>query len=204
MEYNIDLTHHEKRIKEAREKLTRFEQEYYDDVLLLCKLGFEIYKKIDEFDNYEVSTFGRVRNVKSGRVLKPSINVKGYHYVKLYKHDKGKKMKVHRLVAIAFIPNSSNKPCADHINNNPADNILTNVRWATHSENGMNASMNSRNTSGTKGVSFHKRQNKWYAQITVDGKRKHLGYFTNIDDAVKARQEKAKEIFGEFINKCEI
>jgi hypothetical protein len=74
----------------------------------------------------------------------------------------------------------------------------------THQENQMNRSMQSNNTSGIKGVHFHKNTNKWRARISIDGKQKHLGLFTNIEDAIQTRKRKAKEVFGEYINSCEL
>jgi hypothetical protein len=64
----------------------------------------------------------------------------------------------------------------------------------------MNQSISKNNTSGSKGVSFHKRKKKWHTQIAIGGKRIHIGYFTEINDAIEARRKKAKELFGEFIN----
>jgi hypothetical protein len=57
------------------------------------------------------------------------------------------------------------------------------------------------NTSGYRGVRLE--HNKWRAQIRIDGKNKHLGYYDSIEDAIIARYNKAKEIQGEFINECE-
>ena len=96
---------------------------------------FERWKKIDGYDNYTVSTFGRVRNDDTNKILKNSFNSHGYHHVGLYKNNKETKMKIHRLVANAFIKNPEGKKCVDHINNNKIDNNITNLRWATDSEN---------------------------------------------------------------------
>jgi hypothetical protein len=64
--------------------------------------------------------------------------------------------------------------------------------------------MNGSNTSGIKGVTWFRKENKWRAQITCRGKDIHIGDFDNIEDAQNARQQKAKELFGEYINKCEL
>ena len=73
----------------------------------------------------------------------------------------------------------------------------------THSENQFNSSISKRNTSGTKGIYFNKMTNKWRSTISINYKDIHIGYFNNIEDAKKARQEKAKELFGEYLNSCE-
>jgi hypothetical protein len=108
------------------------------------------------------------------------------------------------LVAIAFIPNTNNKTCVDHINNDKTNNNIHNLRWATNQENQMNSSMKFNNTSGWKGVHYNKQNNKWQVSIKINGKQKHLGLFTNIEDAIQTRKRKAKEVFGEYINSCEL
>jgi hypothetical protein len=108
------------------------------------------------------------------------------------------------LVAIAFIPNTNKKTCVDHIDNDRTNNNINNLRWVSNQENSMNRSMKSNNTSGYKGVCFHKNTNKWQARIMINGKQKHLGRFTNKEDAIEIRKRKAKEVFGEYMNSCEL
>jgi hypothetical protein len=84
------------------------------------------------------------------------------------------------------------------------DNRLENLRFVTQQENNRNSSLNKNNTSGLKGVSFHKNRNKWCAHIAINGKKINLGYFMNIEDAKRMRQHTAKQIFGIYINSCEI
>ena len=110
---------------------------------------------------------------------------------------------VHILVAKAFIPNPENKPFVDHINTDKANNNIENLRWATMSENCRNSSIRNNNTSGIKGVSLHKKSNKWRVRIDHKGKQYHLGLFTDKNEAIRVRQLKANELFGEFTNKCE-
>ena len=163
----------------------------------------EIWKNIIEYETYSVSLFGNVRNNTTNRILKPRKTKIGYLLVCLYKNKIRKTFSIHRLVALAFIPNPENKFCVDHIDNNPSNNNLTNLRWATLTENQMNRKISIDNTSGTKGVYFHKPNNKWYAQIIIHGKKTYLGCFETIESAAAARQTKALEIFGEFVNTCE-
>jgi hypothetical protein len=138
------------------------------------------------------------------RIRKACTDSDGYKIVILYRNGKRKKLKIHRLIAIAFIPNPKNKTCIDHINNKKLDNRLNNLRWVTNQENNRNSSISKNNTSQIKGVSFNKACNKWRAQIRINGKQIHLGYFQNIEDAKESRQKKAKELFGIYINKCEL
>ena len=143
-----------------------------------------------------------MRNDKTCRILKNS-HRNGYHMVRLRKENKTYKNDIHRLVAITFLPNPENKKCVDHIDNNRQNNNLKNLRFATHSQNSQNQSMSKNNTSGTKGVCWNKKMNKWTAQIKINGKTIHLGSYLKKDNAINNRVQRAKDEFGEFINKCE-
>ena len=107
------------------------------------------------------------------------------------------------MVAIAFIENPENKKCVDHIDNNPLNNHISNLRWASYQENSYNRKINIKNTSGVKGVHFNKNANKWEAKITIDGIKIHLGIYLTLDEAKQARITKANAVFGVFTNKCE-
>ncbi len=169
------------------------------------KIGIrEFYLQIDDFPNYEVSNYGNVRNKKTNRVLKPRIR-EGYYAVNLCDgFNKPKTKNIHRLVAEAFLSNPENKKCVDHIDGNRLNNTDFNLRFATNQENAFNSSMQSNNTTGVKGIYWNKEMKKWRAQIMINGKTYHLGYFDDLEDAKKARQEKARELFGEYINSCEL
>ena len=158
----------------------------------------EEYKLIKNFENYSVSNLGNVKNNNTNKIIK-QYNNQGYKLV----HLNGKYLRVHRLVAEAFIPNPENKSCVDHKNNIRDDNRIDNLRWATTKENNQNTSISSINKSGYKGVNWDKRYKRWRASIFENGLKVHLGYFRSLDDAVKARQKKANEVFGEYVNKCE-
>lgn len=89
----------------------------------------------------------------------------------------------------------------DHRNGVVDDNRISNLRIADKSKNAMNAKKPSDNTSGHKGIDFHKGTGKWRARVTACGREHHLGLFNNIQDAVDAIGEKRKQIHGEFSNK---
>ena len=86
----------------------------------------------------------------------------------------------------------------DHINGNPLDNRVENLRLATRSQNNKNHKMKSTNKSGVRGVCWHPEKKKWRVQIRHGGKVLHLGFFTNIDDARRAREEAELRLHGEF------
>ena len=96
------------------------------------------------------------------------------------------------------ILNTPNDFDTDHINGNSLDNRLENLRVCTMSQNQANRGKNSNNTSGYKGVCWSKSNKNWIAFIRINGKRKHLGSFSNIIDAADAYEKAAQKIFGKY------
>jgi hypothetical protein len=99
----------------------------------------EDWKNIINYNNYEVSTFGKVRNTKTSRILKPANNG-GYLYVGL-SNTKTKTFPVHRLVAETFIENSENKAHVNHKDKNSLNNHLSNLEWCSPKENNIHKSL---------------------------------------------------------------
>lgn len=113
----------------------------------------EIWKDIKDYEGfYQVSNKGNIRSLQFNKhrhyfkkeyrdkLLYPKKNNMGYYFVNLYRRDGNgyKRYLVHRLVASAFIENPGNKPFVDHINTNPTDNRVENLRWVTAKENSNN------------------------------------------------------------------
>lgn len=99
----------------------------------------EIYKPIKDYvEEYEISNIGNVRSIRRKKRLTPNTDKDGYKYIVFSKAGKRKTIKIHRLVAEAFIPNPENKPTVDHINGNRTDNRAENLRWATNKEQSNN------------------------------------------------------------------
>ena len=111
----------------------------------------EIWMPIAGYEgHYEVSNLGKVRSVNrrvwsrgfyvnlKGRIKKTTIDPRGYAVVFLDKDGVEKTFRVHRLVALTFVPNPDNKPEVDHINTNKLDNRADNLRWVTSKENSAN------------------------------------------------------------------
>lgn len=86
----------------------------------------------------------------------------------------------------------------DHINHNGLDNRRCNLRPATAQQNGANSRPMRGTSSVYKGVSWHKRDSRWGAQITSEGRTRYLGYFTDEIEAAKAYDRAARDVFGEF------
>jgi hypothetical protein len=158
----------------------------------------EVYANITGYPNYQVSTFGNVKNVKTGRILKGFENGFGYLRVGLINEDSKCYMLIHKMASNAFLENPENKECVDHIDRNRKNNHISNLRFATKSENQQNSSIYSTNTSGKTGVRFNKQKNKWQACIMLNYKNKHLGFFDEKDDAIQARKDGEIQYFGEF------
>lgn len=101
----------------------------------------EIWKDIIGYEGrYQVSNLGRVKslnynNTNKEKILKPKKESNGYLRVNLSKNGKAKMHSVHRLVAIAYIPNPENKETVNHKNENKEDNRVENLEWMTSYEN---------------------------------------------------------------------
>ena len=158
----------------------------------------EEWRSINSYINYQVSNVGRVRNSKTGRILKPNLASNGYFTVGLSKNGGVKTHAIHQLVAKEFLRNPNDKPCIDHIDGNKTNNSLDNLRLCSYSQNNRNSSKRENTSSIYKGVCWDKSLGKWKAQIQINGGQNHLGLFTNEKEAAQAYNEKAKELFKEF------
>lgn len=101
----------------------------------------EIWRPVVGYEGlYEVSDQGRVRSLQSGkwrnrRILKLGKNPNGYLYVKLCKDGKGEGMRVHRVVAEAFIPNPNHLATVNHKDEDKTNNFASNLEWMSHKDN---------------------------------------------------------------------
>lgn len=96
----------------------------------------EIWKTIDIRPIYQVSNLGRVKNTVTGRILKGQNNGRGYLFVTLYDESHiPKQIMIHRLVALAFIPNPDNLPQVNHIDEEKHNNQAGNLEWVTSEQN---------------------------------------------------------------------
>lgn len=154
----------------------------------------ERWKAIKDYEeNYLVSSFGNVINVKTGKLLKPAVHHKGYLLVQLCKEGIKKNMRIHRLVAIAFLSNPENLPEVDHKDTDRKNNKLENLRWVTGSENTRNREVCKKATSQYNGVRLHEKSGKWQVSVWFNRTTKHLGTFTDEILAAKAFNDFCKE-----------
>jgi len=107
--------------------------------------------------------------------------------------NSGGKVLMHRLIL------KPGKLHVDHIDNNGLNNQRSNLRFATTSQNQMNARKQSDTTSKYKGVHYCKREKRWQARIAINGSpRRSLGYFSTEEEAAQAYNLAASNLFGEY------
>lgn len=90
---------------------------------------------IETFNNYAISNFGRIKNVKNGKILTPITNKQGYLEYTFCQNKIKKTFRIHRLVALYFIENPQNKPYVNHIDGDKTNNNVDNLEWCTAKEN---------------------------------------------------------------------
>lgn len=104
----------------------------------------------------------------------------------------------HRAIWEAFYGAIPDGMEIDHIDRDPTNNALTNLRLATRQQNARNNSGHRRRKSGHSGVTFHKRIGKWQAVIRMDNKLKHLGYYATESEATSVRLNAEQQLYGEY------
>jgi hypothetical protein len=162
----------------------------------------ESFRIICDYPKYFISNFGRIIRLRKNSWEFMNVKISSEYYsVSLNNNKKNKSFRVNRLVALSFIPNPENLPIADHIDRNKLNNHVNNLRWASHPQNQQNVDIKKTNSSGYKGVCFHKHRNQFYARIRINGIHKDLGYYDTAKEASIAYETAAKELHGEFYYK---
>lgn len=144
--------------------------------------------------NYDPATgdfrwkIARAQIIKPGQIAGETTN-RGYRRIKIHEQ----KYLAHRL-AWFYVHGEWPSGQVDHVNRIRHDNRLVNLRVVTPEENGQNRSQSKNNTSGMRGVSWYSRGNKWRAAISRNGKKIHLGYFSEKHDAYQAYLSAAASI----------
>lgn len=121
----------------------------------------------------------------------------GYRSISINVDGKRQRCLAHRL-AWVLVHGYFPKTDVDHIDGNRDNNAIANLRLATRSQNLGNSKRRTHNSSGFKGVHFHKHMKVWRARITFQGKEIFLGHYPSAELAHEAYVVAAKRLFGEF------
>ena len=145
-----------------------------------------MWVKVKRNTNYSINENGEVRNDSTGHIKKPTENkANGYLVLDLYEGNKRKKVPVHRLVAEAFIPNPEKKPCIDHKDGNRQNNALSNLRWATYSENNSRFNTNGVRSERIKVEHYTEVRKKYGGGHESWGEVDRVMFFNKIADAAE-------------------
>lgn len=124
-----------------------------------------------------------------------TINKAGYRFISI----DGRKYLAHRL-AWLHVHGVWPSGDIDHVNRIKTDNRLINLREATRTQNNVNSKVRSDNTSGHRGVTWHRGSQKWRATVHLNGKQYQVGMFEVLEDAVEAQKVAQSKLHKEFSN----
>ena len=153
-----------------------------------------LQRRFDYKDGHLIYKIKTANCIKVGKVAGHLCNDTGYIRIGI----QGRLVGAHRLIWIYHNGDIPDSIEIDHSNNIKHDNRIENLRLATHSQNQFNTVKYKNNTSGYKGVYFC--QNKWVAEIKINGKKKYLGRYDTPELASEAYKSAAEEYHKEFAN----
>ena len=159
---------------------------------------FGNFKNIEGYPDYAVSDQGFVLSKNKMRILKGCVDSVGYPCLNIYLDQVRRHVRVHTLVAEAFLDNPNACKYVDHVDGDKTNNNVENLRWCSNAENTKNREKSSKNTSGYKGVYLERPRGKWRVQVTLNGVTHSSGPYDNVIDAAKAYNAKAIELHGIF------
>lgn len=156
--------------------------------------------EIKGYPNYMVSNFGQVFSKKNEKILKNNLTAQGYLRVTLINEEGYKNKLVHRLVYENFGKDWNTELSVDHIDNNPKNNCIANLRMATTQQQSFNRKVRKNSKLQIKCVE-QRSTNCFRARIVIEGKRVLIGHYKTKEEARQAYETKAREIHGQFF--CE-
>lgn len=170
-----------------------------------------IWKEIDGYEtHYQISNTGIVKSLarqdrlghkRKEKLLIPEIDRHGYKRVVLSINGKKKTWQVHRLVAIAFLPNELGLPVVNHIDEDPRNNNVTNLEWCTHKYNANHGTRNERMTSKLRVVRGRRVTNGKVVFDTISDASRSLNIArSNISACVRGLQKTAGGYKWRYVN----
>ena len=171
-----------------------------------CGSGFAVYnQKYKKYNTYDLSGESAIGYTVKGEKyyfdLADYDKIKDYcwrinygGYVVAKRIDNNKHILMHRLIMNV----TKQDVLVDHIYHNKTDNRKSQLRLVTFQQNATNNALRKNNTSGYKGVYWHKPAQKWEALIQYNNHLYNLGLYSNIEDAVKAREQAEIKYFDEY------
>ena len=158
--------------------------------------------KIDDNSPSGLSWLVDRKNGKSKRLTFAGCIVKYKNYkswrINLYYQNKSIVLKCSRIIFLLHKGYLAKNKNIDHIDGNPLNNRVENLREATDYENNQNSKLPKNNTSGIKGVYWDKKSKKWRVMMYAYGKNHYFGFFESYDEAVKVAMDARKKLHGEF------
>ncbi len=142
--------------------------------------------EIHGYNNYLIYEDGRVFSKKSNKFMKTPPNGDGYCMVGLFKDGKRKTFKIHRLIALHYIPNPNNYECVDHKDRNRQNNSIDNLRWVTNQMNCQNRGVSKNNKLGISNIYPTKYG---YGFLKAINGKIHHKRFKTLEDAIKYKEE---------------
>ena len=157
------------------------------------------FELVNTYIDYNPDTGEAIWRKSPARNIKVGSPVGTYHRGYLVVRFKGKSYPAHRLF---WLLRTGEEPTelVDHIDQNRANNTFSNLRLVTNSQNGMNRGPTKANKLGVKGVCWDAKANKYKAYIQINGKKKHIGNYVDLESAINARRSFELQIFGTFAN----
>ena len=151
----------------------------------------KLHELFDYKDGNLIWKIAKSRRVKAGDIA-GSLNEYGYIMIGF----NGSVYRAHRL--IYFYHNGYFPLFIDHIDGNKSNNKIENLRSVTISQNAMNQKISTRNSSGVKGVMWHKRDKKWVVQLKVNSKCHSFGYYDDKELAELVAMEATNKLHKQF------